>query len=106
MSVEISKEKSQEQANIIIGIALNVMMLDLPYLKEAVKQMRDQASWQQSASVLNPNYNPKKDELLYAQANACQKLIDYVESLQEVDKLKGEVSTYESHREQLAKLFI
>ena len=79
--VPLSKEKSEEQADIIKVLALPVSMLNIEYLKELAKEMRKTASWQERAAILNPNYNQKKNDLLRVQADALEALVKYSDAL-------------------------
>lgn len=79
--MELSKEKSEELASHIEGIKLNLLFVDVDYAKEVSKSMRQQASWQDSAAVLNPMYNPDKQNilLLYKQAEMLDCIVKFIE---------------------------
>lgn len=53
--MEITLEKSQEQADIITQMQGLALMLDLEYLEQAYKEMKDAHSWRDSAMILSPN---------------------------------------------------
>jgi len=86
----LSKQKSEEQAEIIKMLAMPVSMLDIEYLKELAETMRSTASWQESAAVINPTYNQKRNDLLRRQADALEALVKYSDALARCrDLLKG-----------------
>src|SRR5690606_16568630 len=62
--MEQSIERSEEQADIIKSIAIPIMLLDVEYCKQAAKDMRDQASRQESMAILNPSYPQAKNDIL------------------------------------------
>jgi hypothetical protein len=53
--MEITKEKSQEQADIIEEIKSHLVRLDIDYLKEFIKTFDDHNSFRESAVILSPN---------------------------------------------------
>lgn len=102
----LTKEKSEQQADIIKMIALPVIMLDTEYCTEAAKDMRRQASFQQSISILNPKHSPTKDSIVYKQADALMHLVKYVESLKEIEELKSRLRIEEEQQAKIAELFL
>lgn len=50
--IELTKERSEEQAQEILQISLLLQNLDIAYLREWVKQARDHHSLRQAASVI------------------------------------------------------
>lgn len=104
--MEPTTEKSQEQANIISSIAIQIYFLDVEYLREAAKRFRDQASRQESMAVLNPRYTQTSNDIIRVQAKALMHLCDYVDSLKEVEKLKKDLQLEESNQELISKMFM
>ena len=104
--MEKSTEKSEQQAGIIMSIALPVMLLDIDYCKEAAKDMKQQASRQESMMILNPNHSQIKNDILREQGVALKHLCDYAESLQRIQKLKLGLSQEQKNRDKISKLFI
>lgn len=106
MDIKLTQEKSEEQAEIIKMIAIPVIMLDTDYCKQVAKEMMKQVSFQQTLSVLNPNHSPTKDELLAKQSNALMYLVEYVEALKDVEKIKEKLKVEDETRAEISKLFL
>jgi hypothetical protein len=104
--MEITREKSEQQAAFIMQIGFIASALDLDYLRECGRQIMQQASYQESMAVLNPLHPQSKNNLLRSQGKALFNLCDYVESLKEVDRMKEAVSVDEQHADTIAKLFM
>lgn len=100
-----SKEKSMELAMAIDCLKPWIHMVDLPYLRVAVKAMFADASRVDSTAPLNRNYDPAKTELMRMQATALGTLGDFIEQLIEIDKKKVKISDNDRTMDQLAQLF-
>lgn len=98
--------KTQELTNTINSIKIPLFFMDLDYAKEAAEQFRKQASWQDSAAILNPRYSPTQSKILYMQSEALGLLVKYVETLKEVDKLKHNLSLERSAQDDIMKMFM
>lgn len=104
--MELSKEKSEELASHIEGIKLNLMFVDVEYAKEVSKSMRQQASWQDSAAVLNPMYNPDKQDILYKQADMLDCIIKFIELGKETDAMKKRADQLDAMQQNVMKMFM
>jgi transketolase len=104
--MEKTIEKSQEQANIILALAFFVQRLDIDYLREAEKDFIKQASWQESAAILNPSYPLEKNEVLREQANALKSLCDYADSLKKIDELNKKIALREQALNRINRNFV
>jgi len=104
--MEKSVEKSEQQAEIIKMIALPVLMLDVEYCCEAANDMCNQANRQESMAVLNPNHSQLKNDILRTQGKALLLLCEYVKTLQEVEKLKGQLNNENNTRDEIARMFL
>ena len=104
--MEKTIEKSEQQAEIIKQIAIYVYFLDVDYCKDVAKEMINKASRQESMAVLNPMHPQEKNDILRMKGNALLSLCDYVDSLKEIEKLKGQLKATEETRNQISKLFI
>lgn len=104
--MELTEEISAQQAEIIKMIAIPVFMLDVDYCKELVKQMYNQASRQESISILNPSYPQEKNDLIRKKAEALSHLVRYVEALKEVDAINKKLSQTEHIRSEIAQMFL
>jgi hypothetical protein len=101
-----STEKSQQQADIIMGIAIPMMMLDIPYCKAAAKDMKDQARRQESMAVLNPSHSLIKNDILRKQGDALSFLCQYAETLKEIQELKITLSKENDNQAMIKRLFM
>lgn len=104
--MELSKEKSEELASNIEGIKLFLMSVDLDYAKEVSKSMRQQASWQDSAAVLNSMYNPDKQNILRKQSEMLGCIIKFIELGKETDAMKKKVAQVDAMQQNVMKMFI
>lgn len=104
--MELTQEKSEEVAEVLTFIRLQILTLDLDYLKEAARQFQNQAGKQEGLSVLLPSHPQSKNDLLRMQGRALTKLIEYIETLKEIDALKLQVIKDEVQRSDIAKLFV
>lgn len=103
---ELTEEKSQEQAAVIFGVAVQLQAFDVFYCREVAKSIFAQANRQESMAVLNASYPQAKNDLLRKQAQALRALCDYVDLLKEVDQLKKEVAKHEQMRGEINRMFL
>lgn len=104
--IELTKEKSEEQAEIIIQLAILLQGIDLPYMEKFGAELARQASWQDSAFILNPSASVEKNDLLHKQSEAVGLLCKYIKCLKEVDQLKHKIQIEQQTRERIARMFI
>jgi len=97
--------KSLDLAQQIEMIKSITMTMDLEYLKACSEKFRDQASWQDSASVLNPSYNPTKSDILRKQAQTMGYLLQFVNGLKECQELKDKAALEDSQRSKIMEMF-
>lgn len=103
--MDITVQKSEEQAAIIRLISVYILLIDIDYCRHTGKTMLDQASRQESMAVLNPNHPQVKNDILRAQAKALLHLCDYVSALKEVDRLKARLDVENKTRDEISKMF-
>ena len=104
--IELTKEKSEQQAAIIRSIGVMILLLDVDYCRELVKRMYGQASQQEAMAVLMPRHSQTKNDSLRASATALDHLCDYVDALKECDRLKARIQAEEGMQDELSKLFL
>lgn len=75
-------------------------------LSEAAKHASSQASWQESASILNPGYNLSKNDVLREQANALRSLDSFIKSLKRIQELKDKVTSEDAKMAKVRGLFM
>ncbi len=97
--------KAKEQADIIINIGLLLLLLDTDYLREYAKRIKEKASFNLSAIVLNPNYLIEESELMDRQAEAILLLCEYKDKLKAIDGLKLKISKEKEGRKKIEELF-
>ena len=101
-----TETKSIELAEQINSIKLLLYGVDIDYAKECVTEMKSQASWEDSAAVLNPMYNPEKSNLIRKQADMLNHLVQFLEAGKEVDEMKKSVNKYAQHQQNIMKMFM
>jgi hypothetical protein len=104
--MELNREKSEELAALIELMKPYIQLIDIDYANAVYKAMKDQASWQQSASILNPSYDNVKNDLLYTQAQCLKAMITFISLAKECDQLKGMIQQNEQNQRKVAALFI
>jgi hypothetical protein len=105
-TMEKSVEKSEQQAEIIKTIAIQIYFLDVEYCREAANDMCNQANRQESMAVLNPNHPQIKNDILRTQGKALLLLCEYVNTLKEVEKLKLQLNNENKNRDEIARMFL
>jgi phosphopentomutase len=105
-NIELTMESSEELARNFELVKLAVQQCDIPYARVIAKHMRGHAAFQQTASVLNPAYSPKKNDLLKAQAEALNTFCCFVSELQAIGRLKEEIGEEEKARAEISAMFI
>jgi hypothetical protein len=104
--MELSREKSEELAALIELMKPYIQLIDIDYANAVYKAMKDQASWQQSASVLNPSFDSVRNDLLYTQAQCLKAMITFISLAKECDQLKSQIQHNQEARNKVAALFI
>jgi hypothetical protein len=104
--MEKSIEKSEQQAEIIKTIAIQIYFLDVEYCLEAANDMCNQASRQESMAVLNPSHPQVKNDILRTQGKALLLLCEYVNVLKEVEKLKLQLAKENKTHDKIAGMFL
>lgn len=104
--MELTPEKSQEQADIITSIKPLLWILDTDYCKVLASAMIDQAYRQDTLSILNPNHSLSKNRLLEKQAKALRLLAEYVDTCKECDEIKKRIAQEGQAMANIAKLFV
>ena len=104
--MELSQEKSQQQAEIITFIALYIEVMDIEYCKKAGKEFIERASYQESAMILNPSHPQIKNDILRTQGKTLLDLCRYAEGLKEIHRMKKELGELEANQEVIKNMFI
>ncbi len=87
--MEITTEKSRDQASIIMLMNAYLPMLDVEYLEEAARQTQEQADRYDTMAVLNRMWTPTGADLLRKQACALKNLAAYVRANIAIDELRN-----------------
>lgn len=104
--MEKTKEKSEQQAEIIKMIAFPVIMLDVEYCKEIATDFMNQASRQESMAVLNPSHPQEKNDILRLKGMALRSLCEYVETLKQIDEMEKTLVSVGKAKADIEKLFL
>lgn len=103
---EPNAEDSAKLAAVITGMKVWLHLIDEGYATTVVGSLYEQASRQDTLSILNPGYDLKRSELLRQQAKALQNLVDCVAGLKRCDELKTAIGDTADHNEKINDLFI
>ena len=57
-------------------------------------------------AVLNPNHPQVKNDIIRTQGKALLLLCEYVSTLKEVEKLKGQLANESKTRDEIARMFL
>lgn len=98
-------DKAYQLADAINGMKIWFHLIDLDYAKQAAADMHRKASFTDSAAVLNPLYNPLKPDIMRKQAKALNLLIQVIEELKEVDRMKAKLSEQEKNQQDIINIF-
>lgn len=99
-------DKSMELAETINHMKIFLLMIDLDYARQMSEQLREHASFSDSAAVLNPLYNPLKPNIIRKQAKSLSLLVEFIETLKEIDVMKAQLQKEQSNKEDIMKLFL
>jgi len=102
----LTQEKSEELAGQITILQQFICNMDLAYAREAAESILRQAEWQDSAAVLNPRYNPDKQNIMRIQAQGLLSLVDFGEKMIQVGKMKADLSVSDANLDRIAKMFL
>jgi len=88
--IELSNEKSFEQAEMIIKL-LNVWVdqLDADYLEESAKQIIAHGAKYDATAVLNPQYQPGRSNVYTLHGQALLGLVQYIRNRIQADAEKN-----------------
>lgn len=98
-------EQTKSQIMVFVGNP-DMEPLDEKELFEAARKLNEQASWQESAAILNPSYPLSKNDVIREQAKALNHLGNFVTSLKKCQELKGKVKMEMDTKDAIGKLFI
>ena len=106
--IEPNKEKSEDLARVIstVNVVLISNEFDHEYGKVMANELKNQATRQESIAILNPSHPQIKNDILRLQGKALEHLSKYVETLQEIEKLKEKLKGEEEIRSRIDKLFM
>lgn len=79
--------------------------MDLEYVKKSADGMMGQASWQDSAAVLNPSHPLEANDLLRTEGKALLKFIEFADLLKQCEKSYKEVKEIRENMDDINKMF-
>jgi hypothetical protein len=103
--MQVTIEKSQEQASVLSIIAMMTQQLDPEYLIEVSNQLSEKSQRMDSMAVVVTRYNPDKSRLLESQAKALRSMVEYINALKKCDELRDSIRSNEAAREEIDSLF-
>lgn len=103
--MEVTVEKSQEQAGVLLNILIAIHGLDVAYMRNFAQNLNKSASLNYSMAALNHNWNEHEHNLMLLQAKAANLICDYKEILQEITKTKELVADAKEHQKFIDKMF-
>jgi len=106
METQTKKDKAQQLAFQIQVLTMAIRNIDLEFTRECSKDLRSQASFQESAAVLNPSHPFEANELLYEQARSLDHLVSFVNSLKRCDEIKAKLAEKKITQDKIKSLFI
>ena len=101
-----TQEKSEALAGQIELIKIYLPDIDLEYLKSLSAAFEQQASKQNSMSVLSPSYDFKRSDLLKEQSTSMKHLAAFIESLKKCDELKRQIKRNQLAASGIENLFV
>jgi len=105
--IELTQERSEELAQQIELMKLTLLQIDVPYLKALSEAFVEQASREDTLSILSSQrYDHTRSALLREQANAMKTILKLIRSLQTCDEIKRKIERHKLAFSQIDKLFI
>lgn len=104
-NIELTQEKSEQQAVFIREIGNLCCLIDPEYLKAFAAELSKKAKWNASTAALNANFDPAAVELMHEQVKAVMMLVEYREQLIAIELKKAEVSRNCQHRKNIEDYF-
>lgn len=103
----LTKEKSEEQAIVLKKITELTRELDIVYLEEALKAMKKNHSFRESAAVLNPNpfIHHEQQELNEIKIDQLECFLRIAKNIEKIMKAGIELGFAKQSSNQLAELF-
>jgi len=104
---ELSFEKSLEEAKTIRQISFLSLQLDIEYLTEALKQMKEQHSFRDSAMILNPHphvHNEMQD-LTAAKIRQLELFIEIAKYSHTIQECETKLIKAKESDSELSKIF-
>ena len=103
---DISVEYSKAQAAIIEQAKPYLHLLDIPYLKEALKKMKGDLRLHQSVGIIFlGRHQPAKEACRAKEIEALEHLINYIEASKALVNLRKAVVAEKEQNDMLTQLF-
>lgn len=102
MTDEEKREKAEEHARLINNIKMMLIFADHDFIIEAAMKFEKDASFYDSAAVLNRNWNPHAAKRKEAGAKQLRSLADFIRYGKEVDALREKEATHESQVDEIS----
>lgn len=107
MTHEEKFQRSQQQAEVLKSIQTMVMILDVEHLREALKEMRSQNSFRDSALILSPNpiFQMAMNELNELKTKQLSLYVQLADNLRAIANEESKVRQAREQSNDLSRLF-
>lgn len=89
--MELSKQRSEELALNIELLKLHIYTIDADYMSLVSKKLYEHAGNIDSTAALNKHYDPATTQLMRKQASAMSLLVNFIQSLKDIQKDKDNI---------------
>jgi len=98
-------EQTKSQVMVFVGNP-DIEPIHEDELFKLAEELRSQASWQESAAILNPSYPLSKNDVIREQAAALKHLGNFIASLKKCQELKAKVKAEIDTKDAVAAMFL
>lgn len=102
----MTQEQSVRLAQALEMIKFAIHNIDYDYLKLAAQKLGEQATFENTAAILNPRFNPHKNDSVRLSAKALFTLVQYIDALKEIDKAKAAANDHEEAVDKISAMFL
>ena len=103
----LTLEKSQELADHLLGLGIGIQLLDADYLRESIRQMRENHLWRDAAAILSPNPQThfEKQEVNGLKIKQLELFLALRENVDAIQAASANLRVAEKNSNDLSKLF-
>lgn len=109
--IEEIKREPNLQDSMTMALLINSMKpflveIDVDYLQLAIAELCNKASMYDSTAALNRSYSTSRSKLMHAQERALKRLLEYIESLKEIEVIKESVVREDVAQDNIEQMFL